>query len=244
MKKPKKDIIFYFILISGYVTFAILIGRFCINCASKRALALNYKFSPTIVVDAGHGGEDGGAVAENGVLEKDINLEIAKNLNDMLVSSGFKTIMTRTDDISIHEKDKTTIREKKASDMKNRLNIINSNPNNILISIHQNKFEEKQYSGTQVFYSDNRPESKELAESIRVSFFSLIQPENKRKIKPAEKNIYLLHKSKVPAVIIECGFLSNDSELLKLTDKDYQKQVAFSIYCGILNCKMLEKGCV
>ena len=243
MKSSTKDILFYFVLVSGYVALAILIGNVCINIV-KPTLALTCKVSPTIVVDAGHGGEDGGAIADDGTLEKDINLDIAKKLNDMLISSGFKTIMIRSDDVSIYEKNSRTLREKKASDMQNRLNIINSNPSNILISIHQNKFEEKQYSGAQIFYSKNNPASQELAESIKLSFSELIQPENKREIKPADKNIYLLHKAKVPAIIVECGFMSNTSELLKLTDEDYQRQVAFSIYCGILNCKMSEESLI
>lgn len=239
MKNSYKDILFYFILVSGYVAFAVLMGNLYINVA-KPALAVTCKVLPTIVIDAGHGGEDSGAIANDGTLEKDINLDIAQRLNNMLRSSGFKTIMTREDDISIHEKGSKTIREKKASDMRNRLNIINSNPNNILISIHQNKFEKKQYCGTQIFYSKNNPASKELAESIKLSFSELIQPENKRGTKPADKNIYLLHNSKIPAVIVECGFISNDSELAKLTDEEYRKKVAFSIYCGILNCKMAD----
>ncbi|MDQ5983641.1 MAG: Germination-specific N-acetylmuramoyl-L-alanine amidase [Eubacteriales bacterium SKADARSKE-1] len=206
----------------------------------KTVLALTCKAPATIVIDAGHGGEDSGAVADNGTLEKDINLDIAQRLNNMLVASGFNTIMTREHDVSIHERDSKTLREKKASDMKNRLNIINSNPNNILISIHQNKFTEKQYCGTQIFYSKNHPASKELAESIKLSFSELIQPENKRETKPADKNIYILHNSKIPAVIVECGFISNDSELEKLTNEEYRKKLAFSIYCGILNCKITK----
>ena len=127
-----------------------------------------------------------------------------------------------------------TIKEKKVSDLKNRLNIANENENNILISIHQNKFPQSKYNGTQVFYSENNPKSKELANSIKESVIGFLQPDNKREIKPATKDIYILYNCKNVAVMVECGFLSNDLELQKLKDEKYQNQIAFSIYCGFL----------
>lgn len=200
----------------------------------------NHTFD-TIVIDAGHGGEDSGAVAENKILEKDINLDIALKLKDMLVSSGFKILMTRVGDVSIYDKGKNkNLRQKKASDMKNRLKLINSAPGNVLISIHQNKFPEKKYSGTQVFFSKNNEWSEILAKSIQLSVKSLLQPENDREVKPAAKNIYILHNSNVPAVIVECGFMSNEEELDKLTQEDYRLKMAFSIYCGILNSNLFK----
>lgn len=190
------------------------------------------KHKPIIIIDAGHGGEDGGAVADDGTNEKDINLKIAIQLEALLESSGFDTIMTRSEDIAIYDDGCETIKTKKVSDMHNRLKLFNESENNIVISIHQNKFEQKKYNGTQVFYSPNNPESEELAESIRLSVTSMLQPDNSRELKKADKNIYLLYNCTNPSVIVECGFISNNEELEKLKTDDYQKQIAFSIYCG------------
>lgn len=194
----------------------------------------NTKPSSVIIIDAGHGGEDSGAVA-NGVLEKDVNLDIALKLRDFLLSSGYTVVMTRDSDISIYDSSAATVREKKVSDLHNRLSIINGSEDNILISIHQNKFEQSKYYGAQMFYSKNNPESQILAESIRQSVTGLLQPENKRELKPADKTIYILNKATVPAVIVECGFLSNPDEAQKLSDENYRKKMAFAIYCGFLN---------
>lgn len=189
---------------------------------------------PTIVIDAGHGGEDGGAVADDGTNEKDINLKIAKQLNQLFTSSGFKTKMTRTTDIAIYDQGNETIKSKKVSDMHNRLKVFNEDNNSIVISIHQNKFEQEKYSGTQIFYSPNNKESEVLAENIRTSVTGMLQPDNTRENKAATKSIYLLYNCNNPSVIVECGFLSNNSELAKLKTDNYQKQMAFSIYCGCL----------
>ncbi|MDD6490297.1 MAG: N-acetylmuramoyl-L-alanine amidase CwlD [Clostridia bacterium] len=192
------------------------------------------KPSSVIIIDAGHGGEDSGAVA-NGVIEKDVNLDIALKLRDFLVSSGYTVVMTRDSDISIYDSSAATVREKKVSDLHNRLSIINGSEDNILISIHQNKFEQSKYYGAQMFYSKNNTESQVLAESVRQSVTGLLQPENKRELKAADKTIYILNKATVPAVIVECGFLSNPDEAQKLSDENYRKKMAFAIYCGFLN---------
>lgn len=189
-----------------------------------------------VVIDAGHGGEDSGAVA-NSVLEKDINLEIALKLRDMLKASGIEVKMIRESDISIYDTASGTIRERKVSDLKNRVEIVNSNKKNILVSIHQNKFEQSQYSGAQMFYSTNNNKSQVLAENIRKSITGLIQPENKRELKQGGSDIYLLNKATVPAVIVECGFISNEEEAKNLSDEEYQSKMAFAIYCGILEYK-------
>lgn len=192
------------------------------------------KQNPIIVIDAGHGGEDGGAAA-NDVLEKDINLSISLKLRDMLTASGVEVVMTREEDKSIYDESAGTTREKKVSDLHNRADIINSSENNILVSIHQNKFEQSKYSGTQIFYSKNNPQSELLAESIRKSVTGLIQPDNKRELKPAESSIYILDTATVPAVIVECGFISNEEEARLLSDDSYQQKMAFAIFCGIMN---------
>lgn len=189
-----------------------------------------------VVIDAGHGGEDSGAVA-NSVLEKDINLEIALKLRDMLKASGIEVNMIRESDVSIYDTASGTIRERKVSDLKNRVKIVNNNKKNILVSIHQNKFEQSKYSGAQMFYSTNNDKSQILAENIRKSITGLIQPENKRELKKGGSDIYLLNKAAVPAVIVECGFISNEEEAKNLSNEEYQSKIAFAIYCGILEYK-------
>lgn len=193
------------------------------------------KNTPTIILDAGHGGEDGGAIGLDGTIEKTLNLEISLKLQDFLEASGYKVIMTRENDRAIYDSDAKTLREKKRSDLKNRLNIMDKNKekNCIFLSIHQNKFPDEKYSGTQIFYSLNDEKSEELAKKIKESIKGLIQPENEREIKPANDKIFLLKKADIPAVIVECGFLSNVKESKKLKSEKYQNQLAFSIYCAI-----------
>ena len=147
---------------------------------------------------------------------------------------GFNVIMTRNDDKLIYDEDSNSIRQKKVSDIRNRMKIINANPNSILISIHQNHFSNPKYHGTQVFYSKNNSESKVLAQSIQDSVVKNIQKDNKREVKQTGTEIYLLYHAKNPAVMVECGFLSNTSELEKLKDEKYQMKMAFSIFSGII----------
>ena len=189
--------------------------------------------SPLIIIDAGHGGEDGGAQAD-GVLEKDINLQIADKLADMLRLSGCRVEEIRNTDISVYDENADTLRKKKVSDLKNRVEIFNSNKNNTVVSIHQNKFENSAYNGTQIFYSVHDPKSAVLAEAIRKSVTSLLQNDNTRELKPAGSDIYILDKAQVGAVIVECGFLSNPEERAKLTDNKYQSEMAYSIAMGVL----------
>lgn len=190
------------------------------------------KSYPTIVIDAGHGGEDGGASSANGHLEKDINLDIALTLEKLLLQGGYKVKMIRTSDVSVHNPEASTTRERKVTDIHNRVETANSDQNNILISIHQNHFSESKYFGTQVFYSKNNFNSQLLAENIRTAVTSLLQPDNTRKTKESS-NVYLLDNVSVPAVIVECGFLSNPDEAYLLSLEEYRDNIAYSIYLGI-----------
>ncbi len=189
----------------------------------------------TIVLDAGHGGEDGGAVGVNGKLEKDINLAIALELEKYLKQNNFEVIMIRSGDYSVGDQTLPTISERKRSDTKNRLRTVEEAGECIFISIHQNHFSESKYDGAQVFYSGNREESAVLAEAIRQNIVSSLQPENHRENKQAEKSIYLLYHCRVPAVLVECGFLSNPSEAEKLGQESYQKDMAAAIYNGLID---------
>ena len=182
-------------------------------------------------LQSAHGGEDGGTQASDGTIEKDINLSIAEMLRDMLIQGGFEVEMIREEDISVGDNSLETVRERKRSDLEKRVEIYNSDENNIVLSIHQNNFSESKYNGTQIFYSDNT-ESQELSEYMRQAVVGLVQPDNERQCKPADDSIFVLRNAKVPAIIIECGFLSNPQELEKLKDYEYQKEIAFAIYMG------------
>ena len=196
------------------------------------AVAAEKKDARTIVIDAGHGGEDGGATGKSKLPEKDINLAVAKDLQQLLTASGYRVVMIRTTDTAVSDQLKT-IHERKVSDIHNRMKIIEAQENCIFISIHQNLFEQEKYHGTQVFYSKNNESSKPLAESIQKRTVSMLQKDNERVVKPATSSIYLLWHAKVPAVLVECGFLSNEEEAQKLNTQKYQQQMAFAIYNGL-----------
>lgn len=189
----------------------------------------------TVIIDPGHGGFDGGTSAADGTVEKDLNLQIALKLNEILNSMGIRTVMTRTDDTGTNDDSAQTIRQKKVSDIKNRLKIIEETPDAVFVSIHQNHFEQSKYSGAQVFYSKNNPHSHTLAENIRFRFVTVLQPDNTREIKQSGSEIYLLHHSAVPSVMVECGFLSNTEETKKLKDENYQRKLAFTVAMGIVD---------
>lgn len=187
----------------------------------------------TVVLDAGHGGIDGGTSAKDGTLEKSVNLDITRCVESYLKCFGISTVLTRNSDESIHDKDAETIRQKKVSDIKNRLNIVEATPNSVLVSIHQNYFTDSSVKGSQVFYSKNNKNSKDLAELIREKITVNLQPDNNKEIKECGSSVYLMYHTTVPAVMIECGFMSNADEAAKLKDFDYQQKIAFLIACGV-----------
>lgn len=188
-----------------------------------------------IVIDPGHGGMDGGATGVGGIIEKDINLSISLKLRDILTANGFHVVMTRDKDESIHDKkvDEQDVLSQKKADMRNRLKIIQKNPDSLTVSIHQNQFGQSQYSGAQMFYGPNNPQSEILAKSLQQAFVTNLQKDNTREIKKAQKDLFLLYYANTPAVLVECGFLSNPTEAANLADEEYQSKVAFTIFCGI-----------
>lgn len=196
---------------------------------------------PVIIIDAGHGGEDGGAVGIDGTAEKDLNLSISLKLNEILSAMGYQTRMVRTTDTSIHNADADTVRERKVSDIHNRAAIMNEYENCIYVSIHQNKYSGSSIWGAQTFYSPNNEESKELAQLIQASIANNVQPDNKRVIKQSGTNIYVLYNAIKPAVMVECGFVSNANELEQLKDEEYQNKMAFAISNGIINYLFSEE---
>lgn len=189
---------------------------------------------PTVIIDAGHGGFDGGAVANDGTVEKDINLSISLKVCELLRFNGYEVMMTRTEDTGTEDDSSGKISARKVSDLKNRLELMNSNPDAVFVSIHLNKFTTSAANGAQVFYSPNTDASGILGESIQSSVISMLQPENTRVIKRGTSSTYLLHKAQIPAVIVECGFLSNSAELKRLKEEDYQSKMAFCVAVGII----------
>lgn len=188
---------------------------------------------PPVLIDPGHGGEDGGAVSGD-VLEKHINLAVSHDVADLLRLCGYTVSMTRdTDDALTNEGE--DVRKRKYNDMKMRLDLYNATPDNVVVSIHQNKFDAAASHGAQVFYSPNHPNSAVLAEALRKSVTGMLQPDNTRTCKTAGKEIFLLKNARVPAVIVECGFISNRQERELLVTDDYQKQLALAIAAGLMN---------
>ena len=178
----------------------------------------------TVVLDPGHGGEDGGALSPNGVRESALNLAISLRARDLLRFLGVRVIMTRETDISIHSPEAGTISEKKISDLKNRVRLAAETDRALLVSVHQNMFAQSKYYGTQVFYAQT-PGSQALAEDLQASFASSLDPSNHRQAKLSQ-GVYLLDKIPCPGVLVECGFLSNPREEALLQTEAYQKKLA------------------
>lgn len=185
-----------------------------------------------IVIDPGHGGEDGGATARSGVRESDVNLSISLRLRELLRLCGLETAMTREGDCAIYDPGCTTVAQKKSSDLRNRAAMLNDHPDAILLSIHQNHFPEGKYRGAQVFYNEASG-SEALANSLQEALREGVNPKNHRQIKPAQ-SVYLMEHVGNTAALIECGFLSNGEEALLLTAPEYQKKLVCAICAGLM----------
>lgn len=228
-----------FFLLASVLTLALslLLGAFDPGkLRSTAAMKIDTTPTPkytTVIIDAGHGGEDGGASSKAGLIEKEINLEIAQFLRDMLTANGVNVIMTRDDDRLLYDRNVNFKGRKKKLDLAARLAIANSTPDAIFISIHMNSFTDPIYSGLQVWYSQNNPDSLHIAELIRRENQEKLQPQNSRQTKAATSAINLLHNSKCPAVLVECGFLSNTDEAALFETREYRQKVAFMLFCSI-----------
>ncbi len=184
---------------------------------------------PTVIIDAGHGGEDGGAVGIDKSVEKDINLSIAQKLKKYLEECGIKCILTRSEDLLLYDRNTDYQGRKKILDMQARLKIVNETENAVFISIHQNSFPQEKYSGTQIYYSPNDTRSRELALAIESRIKSELQPQNNRHSKASGGKIFLLDNLSCPAILIECGFLSNAEECKLLSSEEYQSRLCQAI---------------
>lgn len=187
-----------------------------------------------VVLDAGHGGEDGGAVGVNGILEKDINLSVTVLVGELLKQEGIAVVYTRTEDRLLYTEEQNIKGKRKMYDLRNRLDIAEKTDGALLVSIHMNKFSSPGVRGLQVWYGKGNENSRLLAENIRASVKKELDPANRRATKSAGEDIYLLAHATCPAVLIECGFLSNPEECEKLSQDDYKIQLSFSIFCGIM----------
>lgn len=234
MKNPKRKIITGAVF-SACVATAIIGGSIISNKADAVPASIMglTEETPVIVLDAGHGGIDGGCVSAEGIPEKNINLSILLRLRDMLEINGYTVEVTRDTDTSIHDKGIEGLANQKSSDMDNRLEIFNKNKNAVCLSIHQNQFTDPIYSGAQMFYSATDTRSEALAKSLQNSFKELIQPENNREIKLCGKELFLCYFSENPTVMVECGFLSNPAEASLLNTEEYQQKVALTIFKGL-----------
>lgn len=218
----------YLVILAGFILFAAGTSR-AVTVLSVNAPLLSDKI---VVIDAGHGGVDGGATSCTGVLESKFNLEIALKLNDLMHLLGIDTIMIRETDCSVYTKGET-IAQKKISDLKERVRIVNESASATLISIHQNHFTDQKYSGAQVFFAPTDG-SKILADKLQTAFIQTINKDSHRQIKKAD-GIYLMQHIICPGVLIECGFISNPQEEYRLRDPSYQQKLSAVIACTVSN---------
>lgn len=226
MEKIKK-----YCLIIVLIAFLITIGTIQnMNVTSK------VNATPTtnkrIIIDAGHGLPDQGTASSSGITEQNINLQIALKLQGLLETSGADVLLTRSDENGIYDVDKNSIRDKKISDTKNRVEIGNNSDADIFVSIHLNYYQDGKYRGWQTFYQSTSAESKKLASDIQAEMNSNFNRENIRQ-PMAIKGVYIVDKIKIPTVIVECGFLSNVDEEKLLQETSYQDSIAWGIYLGI-----------
>lgn len=213
------------------IFFSIIIGKTKNKYISVVSLPVTEK---TIILDAGHGLPDQGAEGIHGITEQEINLKIAKKVQNLLEQSGCNVILTRSDENGIYNSDANSIRNKKVSDIKNRVKIGNESSADIFVSIHLNKIPQSQYYGWQTFFKENNIKSEELAKSLQEELNASIQKENKRQALKI-KGKYIIEHVEIPISIIECGFLSNPEEARLLKEDEYQNKIAWGIYNGIMD---------
>lgn len=185
----------------------------------------------TLVIDAGHGGEDGGATSLSGQPESELNLQIALRTEDLAALLGIPTLMIRRTDISVCDEGLSTVARRKASDLRNRVKTVESARRPLLLSIHQNHFSEAKYHGAQVFYAGD-PHSRALAEKIQEDLRLALDPSNRRQCKPSQ-GVYLMDRISCSGVLVECGFLSNTAEAELLRQDEYQKKLAMAMLRAI-----------
>ena len=244
----KKNNLHFVSAIASLLIFSVVYVSVCLFAEPETMAVSSSEFSQenravTVIIDPGHGGIDSGAVSQNGILEKDINFKISSYLKNFLELSNVNCFMTRSDD-NLLVSPSVGSKHFKRGDLIARRDIANNCDNGIFISIHQNKFTNSRYFGLQVFYSKNNSESIELAKIIKDSNRSLLCGDNNREIKPAGSEIYLLDNIDIPAVLVECGFLSNHAEASKLNSDNYQRELAFMLYSSVIKYINDSQACL
>ncbi len=229
------------VIVSVLIVTSFALNIFTVSKSVKQVSA-SVSDAVTVIVDAGHGGEDGGAIGKSGSLEKDINLQFALKVNDYLSFFGINTYMVRTEDRSVGDITLPTIRERKVSDIRARAALMDLFENSIYLSIHQNEFTQSYVHGTQVFYAPNSEESKNLATVIQKTVCSLTQPDNTKVPKESGTNIYVLYNATKPACLCECGFVSNPEEEKLLLSEDYQRKFSLALSFSVLNYLITEEN--
>ena len=223
-------------IVLSAILISILTFGMQISIKEKEQLTLETTSTPssnkTVVIDAGHGSPDEGAESSNGTTEAQINLKIALKVQNLLEQTGCTVILTRSDDNAIYDLDSKTLRQKKVSDIKNRVKIGNESSADIFVSIHLNKIPQQQYYGWQCFYNSKNENSKLLAEQLQENLNESIQKENKR-VAMNLNTVYIMKNVEIPISIVECGFLSNPEEEKQLQEDEYQNRLAWGIYNGI-----------
>ena len=217
------------------ITFILVFGFAFISDKHENVPTVSLPVSgKTIVIDAGHGKPDEGAQSSRGTTEAETNLKIALKLQNLLEQSGSTVVLTRSDEYAIYDLDAKTLKQKKISDIHNRVKIGNESSADIFVSIHLNKIPQQQYDGWQTFYNAESAEGQKLAVSIQNNLNDAIQKENNRIAKTID-NIYIIKHVEIPITIVECGFLSNPEEEKMLLDDEYQNRLAWGIYNGIID---------
>lgn len=210
-----------------YVLSLVLLAAFA-GHGLRASAAVSAPAGRLYVIDAGHGGMDGGASGYDGTLESTLNLAIARRVDAVLGLLGEETLMLRTGEDDLSSADAKSVSQKKVSDIRTRTQIVNSHPGALLLSIHCNTYPEEKYRGAQVFYTPS-DSVKALAQALQGAIKTSVDPENARQAKPVSPDVYLMNHIKGPGLLIECGFLSNHQELRRLEDPGYQNQLAIVI---------------
>lgn len=234
------------VMLLGLAVFAVLFSSVLWQGSVRPAFRQQSTNScPIVIIDPGHGGEDGGAVAEDGTAESGINLSVALKVEELLFLMGQKTEMTRREDVSIYSPGAETLREKKVSDLHNRVDLVNSRGEGaILLSIHQNSLPQaKSVHGAQVFYNDF-PAAETLASSIQQVLNQSLNQGGEKTHKSIDSSVYLMAHIQCPGVLVECGFLSNGEEAALLQTEEYQRKLALSVTAGYLagRAALYEEG--
>lgn len=216
------------LLFAFLILFTAVFSGFWIQSARAEVSADYMPGSYVFVLDAGHGGEDGGACTADGIQESGINLSVTLKLDDLCHLLGMNTELVRNTDTAVYSPGSKTFSEKKVSDLQNRVQLVNETSNGFLVSIHQNQFPEQKYSGAQVFYNSVAP-AEDTANALQADLISFLDPANHRQAKSASDTIFLMRKITKPGILVECGFLSNPQEAVKLQTSEYQTKLALVI---------------